>query len=115
MVEYRAELCGRYPILAVEDGMSEDDWDGWAALTERRGGKVQLVGDEIFVTNPQRIAEGIGKGVDNSILVKVNQISNLSETLEAVQLAQDAASMALMTHRAAYGRRGFRGKIGKNG
>src|SRR3546814_14201451 len=79
--------------------MSEDDWDGWAALTERLGGKVQLVGDDIFVTNPQRLAEGIGKGVANSILVKVNQIGTLSETLEAVQMAHAAAYTAVMSHR----------------
>src|SRR3546814_14349236 len=99
MVDYLAELCGRYPILSIEDGMSEDDWDGWAALTERLGGKVQLVGDDIFVTNPQRLAEGIGKGVANSILVKVNQIGTLSETLEAVQMAHAAAYTAVMSHR----------------
>src|SRR3546814_14849405 len=79
--------------------MSEDGWDGWAALTERLGGKVQLVGDDIFVANPQRLAEGIGKGVANSILVKVNQIGTLSETLEAVQMAHAAAYTAVMSHR----------------
>src|SRR3546814_7742673 len=79
--------------------MSEDDCDGWAALTERLGGKVQLVGDDIFVTNPQRLAEGIGKGVANSILVKVNQIGTLSETLKAVQMAHAAAYPAVMSHR----------------
>src|SRR3546814_16646867 len=99
MVDYLAELCGRYPILSIEDGMSEDGWDGWAALTERLGGKVQLVGDDIFVANPQRLAEGIGKGVANSILVKVNQIGTLSETLEAVQMAHAAAYTAGMSHR----------------
>src|SRR3546814_17540732 len=83
MVDYLAELCGRYPILSIEDGMSEDDWDGWAALTARLGGKVQLVGDDIFVTNPQRLAEGIGKGVAHSHMVTVTQIGPLSETTDA--------------------------------
>jgi len=99
MVDYLAELCGRYPILSIEDGMSEDDWDGWQALTERLGGKVQLVGDDLFVTNPQRLAEGIGKGIANSILVKVNQIGTLSETLEAVEVAHTAGYTAVMSHR----------------
>jgi enolase len=99
MVDYLAELCGRYPILSIEDGMSEDDWEGWKLLTERLGDKVQLVGDDLFVTNPQRLAEGIGQGVANSILVKVNQIGTLSETLEAVQMAHGAAYTAVMSHR----------------
>src|SRR3546814_14174009 len=98
MVDYLAELCGRYPILSIEDGMSEDDWDGWAALTERLGGKVQLVGDDIFVTNPHRLAEGIGKGVANSILVKVTQIATLSETLEAVQMEPAPDYTAVIPH-----------------
>lgn len=99
MVDYLAELCGRYPILSIEDGMSEDDWDGWAALTERLGGSVQLVGDDLFVTNPERLRDGIEKGVANSILVKVNQIGTLSETLEAVETAHGAAYTAVMSHR----------------
>ena len=99
MVDYLAELCGRYPILSIEDGMSEDDWEGWRLLTERVGDKVQLVGDDLFVTNPQRLADGIGKRVANSILVKVNQIGTLSETLEAVQMAHSAAYTAVMSHR----------------
>ena len=99
MVDYLAALCDRYPILSIEDGMSEDDWQGWQLLTERLGAKVQLVGDDLFVTNPQRLAEGIGKGVANSILVKVNQIGTLSETLEAVQMAHGAAYTAVMSHR----------------
>jgi enolase len=99
MVDYLAELCGRYPILSIEDGMSEDDWAGWKLLTERLGERVQLVGDDLFVTNPQRLADGIGQGVANSILVKVNQIGTLSETLEAVQLAHSAAYTAVMSHR----------------
>ncbi|MEQ8357295.1 MAG: phosphopyruvate hydratase [Kiloniellaceae bacterium] len=99
MVDYLADLCGRYPILSIEDGMSEDDWDGWKALTERLGGTVQLVGDDLFVTNPTRLRDGIGKGVANSILVKVNQIGTLTETLEAVETAQAAAYTAVMSHR----------------
>jgi enolase len=99
MVDYLAELCGRYPILSIEDGMSEDDWDGWQALTERLGGTVQLVGDDLFVTNPERLRDGIAKGVANSILVKVNQIGTLSETLEAVETAHTAGYTAVMSHR----------------
>ncbi|MEQ9609625.1 MAG: phosphopyruvate hydratase, partial [Kiloniellaceae bacterium] len=99
MVDYLAELCSRYPILSIEDGMSEDDWDGWAALTERLGASVQLVGDDLFVTNPERLREGIGKGIANSILVKVNQIGTLSETLEAVETAHTAGYTAVMSHR----------------
>ena len=99
MVDYLAELCGRYPILSIEDGMSEDDWEGWQALTERLGGTVQLVGDDLFVTNPERLRDGIAKGVANSILVKVNQIGTLSETLEAVETAHTAGYTAVMSHR----------------
>jgi len=99
MVDYLADLCGRYPILSIEDGMSEDDWDGWTALTDRLGARVQLVGDDLFVTNPVRLREGIEKGVANSILVKVNQIGTLSETLEAVETAHTAAYTAVMSHR----------------
>jgi len=99
MVDYLAELCSRYPILSIEDGMSEDDWEGWAALTERLGASVQLVGDDLFVTNPDRLREGIAKGIANSILVKVNQIGTLSETLEAVEVAHTAGYTAVMSHR----------------
>jgi enolase len=99
MVDYLAELCGRYPILSIEDGMSEDDWDGWKLLTERLGATVQLVGDDLFVTNPRRLRDGIRKGVANSILVKVNQIGTLSETLEAVETAHKAGYTAVMSHR----------------
>ena len=99
MVDYLAELCARYPILSIEDGMSEDDWAGWQALTERLGDRVQLVGDDLFVTNPARLSDGIAKGVANSILVKVNQIGTLTETLEAVQTAHAAAYTAVMSHR----------------
>ncbi len=99
MVDYLADLCGRYPIVSIEDGMAEDDWDGWAALTARLGDRVQLVGDDLFVTNPQRLARGIAQGVANSILVKLNQIGTLSETLEAVEMAHRAGYTAVMSHR----------------
>ncbi|MFN7195031.1 MAG: phosphopyruvate hydratase, partial [bacterium] len=90
MVKLYEELCARYPIVSIEDGMAEDDWEGWAALTSALGGKVQLVGDDLFVTNPVRLADGIGRGVANAVLVKVNQIGTLSETLEAVDVAHRA-------------------------
>jgi len=96
---YWAELVDAYPIVSIEDGMAEDDWDGWAALTEALGGKVQLVGDDLFVTNPARLADGIEKGVANSILVKVNQIGTLTETLAAVEMAHKAGYTAVMSHR----------------
>ena len=96
---YLADLCGRYPILSIEDGMAEDDWDGWVALTEALGDKVQLVGDDLFVTNPDRLSIGLQKGAANSILVKVNQIGTLSETLDAVELAHLHGYTAVMSHR----------------
>ncbi|MDQ2105113.1 phosphopyruvate hydratase [Azospirillum isscasi] len=99
MVSYWADLVGRYPIISIEDGMSEDDWEGWKALTDAIGNKVQLVGDDLFVTNPARLADGIKKGVGNSILVKVNQIGTLSETLEAVDMAHKAGYTAVLSHR----------------
>ncbi len=99
MVEYWADFVSRYPILSIEDGMAEDDWDGWKALTDALGKKVQLVGDDLFVTNPERLAQGIDKGIANSILVKVNQIGTLSETLEAVEMAHRAGYTAVMSHR----------------
>jgi enolase len=99
MVKYLADLAARYPIISIEDGMAEDDWDGWAALTAELGAKVQLVGDDVFVTNPKRIAEGVRRGVANSVLIKVNQIGTLSETLEAVEPAHRAAYTAVMSHR----------------
>ncbi len=99
MVKYLADLAARYPIFSIEDGMSEDDWDGWIALTEEIGGKVQLVGDDLFVTNPTRLRDGIARGAANSILVKVNQIGSLSETLEAVEMAHRASYSAVMSHR----------------
>ncbi|MFC0812411.1 phosphopyruvate hydratase [Paracoccus panacisoli] len=98
-VEYLARLCADYPILSIEDGCSEDDWDGWKLLTERLGGTVQLVGDDLFVTNPARLAEGIARGCGNSLLVKVNQIGTLSETLDAVRMADRAGFTSVMSHR----------------
>jgi enolase len=99
MVDYLADLARDYPIRSIEDGMAEDDWEGWKLLTERLGGEVQLVGDDLFVTNPKRLARGIQEGIGNSILVKVNQIGTLSETLEAVTMAQRARYTAVMSHR----------------
>src|SRR5258708_17083773 len=99
MVGYLADLAKRYPIVSIEDGMAEDDWEGWAALTREIGDKVQLVGDDLFVTNPKRLAEGIKKGVANSILIKVNQIGTLSETLETIEMAQPAAYTTVVSHR----------------
>jgi enolase len=99
MAAYWADLCGRFPIISIEDGMDENDWDGWKALTDAVGDKVQLVGDDLFVTNPARLADGIEKGVANSILVKVNQIGTLSETMQAVDMAHKASYTAVMSHR----------------
>lgn len=99
MVDYLADLCARYPILSIEDGMAEDDWDGWVSLTEKIGDKVQLVGDDLFVTNPNRLATGLEKGAANSILIKVNQIGTLSETLDAVDLANRHSYTSVMSHR----------------
>ena len=96
---YWADLCDRYPILSIEDGMDEEDWDGWKALTERIGDRVQLVGDDLFVTNTQRLKRGIELGVANSILVKVNQIGTLTETLDAIATAREAGYTAVMSHR----------------
>ena len=96
---YLAELCAKYPIISVEDGMSEDDWEGWKFVTDKIGSKVQLVGDDLFVTNSKRLRQGIEKGVANSILVKVNQIGSLSETLDAVETAHKARYTAVMSHR----------------
>ena len=98
-VDYLAALCADYPILSIEDGCAEDDWEGWRLLTERLGGSVQLVGDDLFVTNPARLAEGIAKGCGNSLLVKVNQIGTLSETLDAVMMADRAGYTSVMSHR----------------
>jgi enolase len=97
--EFLADLAAKYPIFSIEDGMAEDDWDGWKALTEKLGAKVQLVGDDLFVTNPTRLKRGIDGGYANSLLVKVNQIGTLTETLEAVSLAQRSSYTAVMSHR----------------
>ncbi len=99
MTDYLADLAARYPIVSIEDGCAEDDWDGWAHLTSVLGGKLQLVGDDNFVTNPERLRRGIAAGVANAILVKVNQIGTLSETLETVELAHRAGYRAVMSHR----------------
>ena len=99
MADYLADLVSRYPILSIEDGMAEDDFEGWKALTDAIGGKVQLVGDDLFVTNPRRLKQGIGEGLANSLLVKVNQIGTLSETLEAIRVAERAGYTAVMSHR----------------
>ncbi|HEY8595705.1 MAG TPA: phosphopyruvate hydratase [Devosiaceae bacterium] len=99
MVRYLEDLVARYPIISIEDGMAEDDWDGWKGLTQALGGKIQLVGDDLFVTNTERLGSGIKMGVANSILVKVNQIGSLSETLDAVEMAHRAAYTAVMSHR----------------
>ena len=99
MAAYLADLCARFPIVSIEDGMAEDDWDGWKALTDAVGDRVQLVGDDLFVTNPVRLRDGIARGVANSILVKVNQIGTLSETLDAVETAHKAHYTAVMSHR----------------
>lgn len=99
MVAMWADWAKRYPIVSIEDGMSEDDWDGWKLLTDTIGGKVQLVGDDLFVTNTQRLSEGIAKDTANSILVKVNQIGTLTETIEAVDMAHRAGYTSIMSHR----------------
>ncbi|WP_018147202.1 phosphopyruvate hydratase [Henriciella marina] len=99
MARYLEDLVDRYPIISIEDGMAEDDWDGWGVLTEAIGDKCQLVGDDLFVTNPERLAMGLERGAANSILVKVNQIGTLSETLDAVELAHRHAYTAVMSHR----------------
>jgi enolase len=97
--EYLGKLVGAYPIVSIEDGMSEDDWEGWKALTDLVGARCQLVGDDLFVTNVTRLSEGISRGVGNSILVKVNQIGSLTETLAAVDMAHRAGYTAVMSHR----------------
>jgi enolase len=99
MVEFWADWCGRYPIVSIEDGLAEQDWEGWARLTKKLGAKVQLVGDDLFVTNPAILAQGIEKGVANAILVKVNQIGTLTETLEAIRVAKAAGYAAVISHR----------------
>jgi enolase len=98
-VAYLGELAAKYPIFSIEDGLAEDDWEGWKLATDQLGGKLQLVGDDLFVTNTKRLARGISEGVGNSILIKVNQIGSLSETLDAVEMAHKAGYTAVMSHR----------------
>lgn len=99
LVDYYAELCEKYPIISIEDGLAEDDWEGWKELTEKLGSKVQLVGDDLFVTNTKRLKQGIEKGIANSILIKVNQIGTLTETLDAIEMAKKAGYTAVISHR----------------
>jgi enolase 1/2/3 len=99
MADYLADLCGAYPIRSIEDGLAEDDFEGWKAATDKLGSRIQLVGDDLFVTNPKRLAMGIEKGLANSLLVKVNQIGTLTETLEAISMAHRAGYTAVMSHR----------------
>ncbi|MDD4601556.1 Enolase [bioreactor metagenome] len=99
MVEYYAHLAEKYPVISIEDGMSEDDWEGWSLLTERLGGKIQLVGDDLFVTNTERLGRGITAGVANSILVKVNQIGTLTETFDTIEMAKRAGYTCVISHR----------------
>jgi enolase len=99
MADFWAGICDRYPVVSIEDGMDEEDWDGWKTLTGRLGGRCQLVGDDLFVTNPERLNRGIEAGVGNSILVKVNQIGTLTETLEAITIAREAGYSAVISHR----------------
>ena len=99
MVDYWVNWCEKYPIISIEDGLAEDDWAGWKLATEKLGHKVQLVGDDLFVTNTQRLSRGIDEGIANSILVKVNQIGSLTETIEAVQMATRNGYTSVMSHR----------------
>ncbi len=99
LVEFYAQLCEQYPILSIEDGMAEDDWDGWAELTQRLGNKVQLVGDDLFVTNPVRLSRGINEDIANSVLIKVNQIGTLTETLDCIEMAHRAGYTTVISHR----------------
>ncbi|RYX99705.1 phosphopyruvate hydratase, partial [bacterium] len=99
MTDYLAGLAAKYPLISIEDGLAEDDWDGWKALTQKLGNKVQLVGDDLFVTNPERLAKGIENNIANSILVKVNQIGTLTETLAAVEMAKRSGYTSIISHR----------------
>ncbi len=99
MIRFWADLVAAYPILSIEDGLAEGDWKGWQALTRELGGKILLVGDDVFVTNPEILARGIAEGVGNALLVKVNQIGTLTETLEAVRLAQTSGYRTISSHR----------------
>ena len=99
IVDYYADLVSRFPIVSIEDGMAEGDWDGWATMTDRMGGEIQIVGDDVFVTNPDILAEGIERGVANSILIKLNQIGTLTETLDTIEMAKQAAYTTVVSHR----------------
>ena len=99
LASYWADLVGRYPIVVIEDGMGEEDWDGWSLLTDQIGSRVQLVGDDVFVTNSQRLKRGIDAGVANAILIKVNQIGTLTETLATMRMAREAGYRCVMSHR----------------
>ena len=99
LCDYYAGLCDKYPIVSIEDGMSEEDWEGWALLTQKLGKRIQLVGDDIFVTNPERFARGIKQGIGNAILVKLNQIGTLSETLEVIEMATINGYSSIISHR----------------
>ena len=99
MVDFYVNLVNKYPIISIEDGMAEEDWDGWKLMTEKLGNKIQLVGDDLFVTNTERLATGIEKGVANSILIKLNQIGTLTETLNAIEMASRAGYTAVVSHR----------------
>jgi enolase 1/2/3 len=99
MAGYWEDVCDRYPVISIEDGMDEEDWEGWVLLTERLGDRIQLVGDDLFVTNPERLEQGIERGVANSILVKPNQIGTLTETLEAIRIAREAGYTTVISHR----------------
>jgi len=99
MVDYLNILCDKYPIISIEDGMSEDDWDGWAVLTEKIGKNIQLVGDDLFVTNPKILQQGVDKNIANSILIKVNQIGTLTETFKTINLAKNANYSTVISHR----------------
>lgn len=99
MADYWEALCNKYPIISIEDGMAEDDWDGWKVLTDKIGDRVQLVGDDLFVTNPERLKQGIEKGVANAILIKLNQIGTVTETLDAIQMAKQAGYGVIVSHR----------------
>jgi enolase len=99
MVSFYEEMVNNYPIVSIEDGMAEDDWDGWAIITERLGDRVQIVGDDVFVTNPHILSEGISKGIANSILIKLNQIGTVTETLETIRMARRAGYTSVISHR----------------
>ena len=99
MVAWYETLCAKYPIVSIEDGLAEDDWDGFALMTEKLGKKIQIVGDDLFVTNTKRLEEGIKKGIANSILIKLNQIGTLTETLDAIEMAKKAGYTAVVSHR----------------